>query len=522
MWRPVSLLWGLCLCGLAAPPLASAAERTAKITLMALGDNRVADLDALTGRYGLMIASANVGQDVIAAFRQRNPGALVFCYVNTSDINADSAKYPYYARIWTDTNAHEDWFHHDAAGARVRIYYPKYKNRCAFNTGKPGLQQYLAGLVVETLKTGRYDGIQLDNVSTEFPFRLELAGKWISAPPVDLTPAQWTADEVALLKAIMKAVADAGLKEKKIIFNHMRSGEPQESRAYVEVTDGANCESWMSLRTGLEGRWGWKAKVEQVREANRKGKLTNLLCIPQFAEAFGYKQYHHDRRKMPPEIPDAFVRKFGEWCGEPDKFITADLSKGRMVEVVERGEPAIIVSHWTGIYFNGEEEGFKTFQEAVRRLQAKYGRLIWMKLSEIARYWAAKELTQIESGGGGAPAAGGSHTGTTMEVTKHVVLLLAISVAGCSLGQTRLARDQSAKPANAPDRGQANPRRKATMRIGAAQPRSRLIDWRLKPAEALAQADKSLGELEQIVHKAALKDVLPGAVMAKRSAATTR
>ena len=76
------------------------------------------------------------------------------------------------------------------------------------------------------------------------------------------------------------------------------------------------------------------------------------------------------------------------------------------------------------------------------------------------------------------------------------------------------------------------------MRIGTAQPRSRLIDWRLKPAEALAQVDTSLGELEQIVHragdagcdvlalpedtlglghweaanKAALRDVLPAAV----------
>jgi hypothetical protein len=86
--------------------------------------------------------------------------------------------------------------------------------------------------------------------------------------------------------------------------------------------------------------------------------------------------------------------------GEPDQYIAGDLSKGRMVEVIERGEPAIIVSHWTGIYFNGEEEGFKTFQEVVRRLHAKYDHLVWMKLSEIARYCAAKELTQIESGGG--------------------------------------------------------------------------------------------------------------------------
>ena len=43
--------------------------------------------------------------------------------------------------------------------------------------------------------------------------------------------------------------------------------------------------------------------------------LVNLahFCIPQFAHVnpAGYKQ---DWRKLPREIPDAFVRKFGEWC----------------------------------------------------------------------------------------------------------------------------------------------------------------------------------------------------------------
>jgi hypothetical protein len=97
----------------------------------------------------------------------------------------------------------------------------------------------------------------------------------------------------------------------------------------------------------------------------------------------------------------------GDWTGgwdcssrgDVDKFITADLERGRMVEVIERGEPAIIVCHWTGIYFNGEEVGFQVFQEAVRRLHARYDHLLWMKLSEIARYWAAKELTRIERDG---------------------------------------------------------------------------------------------------------------------------
>jgi hypothetical protein len=98
----------------------------------------------------------------------------------------------------------------------------------------------------------------------------------------------------------------------------------------------------------------------------------------------------------------------GDWTGgwdcsdrgDVDRFITADLQRGRMVDVIERGEPAIIVCHWTGIYWNGEEVGFQVFQEAVRRLHARYDHLLWMKLSEIARYWAAKELTHIEKDGG--------------------------------------------------------------------------------------------------------------------------
>jgi len=257
-----------------------AKPRTGKFTLMALGDNSLRDFEPLVRRYDLLIASHSVGAEVLRAFRQRNPGALVLCHFNTSDVNAGWIKDPYYARLWNDTNPHEDWFHHDADGQRVRIYYPKYRDRCAFNTGNPDLQQYLARCIVETLRSGLYDGIQLDNVSTEFPFFEKLVDKWISAVPVNLTPQQWTADEVAMLKVIRQAAADAGFEDKTIIFNHMRSGEPAESRAYLEWTDGANCESWISRAVEPDGRWGWKAKVDQVWESNHLGKLTNLLCVP--------------------------------------------------------------------------------------------------------------------------------------------------------------------------------------------------------------------------------------------------
>jgi len=90
---------------------------------------------------------------------------------------------------------------------------------------------------------------------------------------------------------------------------------------------------------------------------------------------------------------------FGGWdgleAGSVDQFITADLTKGRMVEVLDRGEPAIMVCHWPGIYFNGREHGFNVLKEIHRRIHSKYDDLLWMNLGEIARYWAAKELTTI-------------------------------------------------------------------------------------------------------------------------------
>jgi predicted amidohydrolase len=58
----------------------------------------------------------------------------------------------------------------------------------------------------------------------------------------------------------------------------------------------------------------------------------------------------------------------------------------------------------------------------------------------------------------------------------------------------------SDRPAGAPDASRATSH--GRVRIAAAQPRNRTIDFRIKPAEALARVDQSLVELEGIVHKA--------------------
>jgi hypothetical protein len=68
-----------------------------------------------------------------------------------------------------------------------------------------------------------------------------------------------------------------------------------------------------------------------------------------------------------------------------------------MVDLIERGAPAIMLCHWPGMYTHGTKKGFRDFQGVVTALAGRFrDETLWMKVSEIARYWAAKELTAIE------------------------------------------------------------------------------------------------------------------------------
>ncbi len=96
---------------------------------------------------------------------------------------------------------------------------------------------------------------------------------------------------------------------------------------------------------------------------------------------------------------------FGSWDGDgsPDgsRYCSADASAGRLVELIERGEPAIMLCHWPGLYTQGTKKGFQECQQAILALEKKYrDSTIWMKIGELARYWAAKELTRIERAAG--------------------------------------------------------------------------------------------------------------------------
>jgi hypothetical protein len=78
----------------------------------------------------------------------------------------------------------------------------------------------------------------------------------------------------------------------------------------------------------------------------------------------------------------------------PEMCITEDLRGGRLPQLIAARCPAIMVSHWPGFYFQGEETGFNIFKTVVERIN-QLSDIIWMKTSEIARYWMARAMVTI-------------------------------------------------------------------------------------------------------------------------------
>ncbi|WP_164104372.1 hypothetical protein [Candidatus Laterigemmans baculatus] len=91
---------------------------------------------------------------------------------------------------------------------------------------------------------------------------------------------------------------------------------------------------------------------------------------------------------------------FGGWDGvqvsQGHRYANHDATAGRMVELIERRQPAVMLCHWPGMYCNGSLAGFRDFQQVVEAIAGRFAEhTVWMKVSEIARYWAAKELTRL-------------------------------------------------------------------------------------------------------------------------------
>lgn len=111
-----------------------------------------------------------------------------------------------------------------------------------------------------------------------------------------------------------------------------------------------------------------------------------------------------DLSRLVVNVPAGTGDWFGGWDGdrtpEPDRYANREATSGRMVELIERKEPAVMLCHWPGLYSQGTKAGFRAFQQVVRALHERFrDQILWMKISDLARYYAAKELTQVEING---------------------------------------------------------------------------------------------------------------------------
>ncbi len=79
-----------------------------------------------------------------------------------------------------------------------------------------------------------------------------------------------------------------------------------------------------------------------------------------------------------------------------DQLISADGHSGRLVDLFRGDAWAVMVTHWQSLYSNGSRQGLAGLDEVATRLTRAFGaRLLWLTNSQIARYRAAEESTQI-------------------------------------------------------------------------------------------------------------------------------
>ena len=106
-----------------------------------------------------------------------------------------------------------------------------------------------------------------------------------------------------------------------------------------------------------------------------------------------------DSPRLVANVPAATGDWFGGWDGdrvpEGPRYANEDATAGRLVELIERGKPAVMLCHWPGLYNHGAKTGLRQFQAVVRALNARFGDSTqWMKLSQIGRQQAARQLTR--------------------------------------------------------------------------------------------------------------------------------
>ena len=81
-----------------------------------------------------------------------------------------------------------------------------------------------------------------------------------------------------------------------------------------------------------------------------------------------------------------------------DRYISEDGAKGRLAELHASGSYIVFHTHWWRLHRKGSKVGMKVLREVLHRLQSAYGNgVIWMKSSEIARYFTVQQNIEVNT-----------------------------------------------------------------------------------------------------------------------------
>jgi len=97
---------------------------------------------------------------------------------------------------------------------------------------------------------------------------------------------------------------------------------------------------------------------------------------------------------MTPESRKSWSRK--RLLEYADYYITGDGKAGRLVELLNAGSYVVFHTHWNSLWSNDARHGLAVMEEVLKRVNTLLGdRILWMRLSEIACYYAASKTLDI-------------------------------------------------------------------------------------------------------------------------------
>ena len=139
-------------------------------------------------------------------------------------------------------------------------------------------------------------------------------------------------------------------------------------------------QAWYFLHQSSKVEEDWARIMRRDVEAG-----TAVVSIVSGVEdVYWEAQYSND-----PETARAGIREKVEGA------LSGDGKRGRIVELIEAGQPVVLLTHWQSIFGNGHGVGLDALVEVIGRLNEVYGdRIEWVRPSEIAKRALTENTTK--------------------------------------------------------------------------------------------------------------------------------